>query len=194
MSIRDYETLKAAWGNPIPSHLQLAGSSAEQLRRWSANCRQREDHAMGKKTGDGYWECREQWYQKRSVMLEGEARRLAKETDSPLEPRKPGLSPRYHPYCRPSSPVEKPSPRPTPCSPTGLRVVLPTAYEGTCWNSAPIPGKESSLPDSSPPSNSTRMASPTYRELTSAEDVINLDNLTPPNQTTNGLNLISENY
>lgn len=177
-SIRNYDELVEAWGNPIPKHADVQGQSYQRLQFWSRNCRTKEEMCKERASGDGYWECRQEWYQRRSVHLEALAASRPKEdplsTYNRLERKQwfqrdsaPGLPPekrgavRAMPYPTPLSTVTGP---------------LATSYSGEAWRTSPV-SPDSSEPGNCSPQTRVRASSPGYKALTSEDDVINTDNL-----------------
>lgn len=179
-SIREYASLLAVWGAPIPKKDQLDGQTSAQLRNWMRAVQRREEYCYGQRNGDGYWECRAQWYQMRATSLEACARDLEKEETTPPSPnrlQRQQSQARHGPYFpAPNSRAVRAMPYPTPRSMgTGP---LATCYTGEAWrtspNSPPLsqPGPSSPMPKEKP-------SSPGYKALTELEEVVNLANLLP---------------
>lgn len=96
-----WERLLQKWGEPIPKRALKNGKNSEELESWADNVAKSIPYAMGKASGDGFWECQCYWRRQRETSLRSDAAALRKEA---------GTS-RFKPYPSPiktmPSPVTK---------------------------------------------------------------------------------------
>lgn len=88
------------WGLPVPTRAEMNGKTAEDLRRWAANCKAKVAFFLGRipddpTENDGFWECRVHWMAQRADHLLMAA--YAVETGGPPPPQR---TPAIHPMPR----------------------------------------------------------------------------------------------
>lgn len=66
-----FNRLCSQWGPP-EAHMRMAeirNKTPEDLESWVTNCRQRATYALGRASGDGWWEAKSRWYGERANWL-----------------------------------------------------------------------------------------------------------------------------
>lgn len=95
-----WERLVSAQGEPIPKRTSKNGKNSEELEKWADNCTSKVAYYLGRASGDGFWECKVNWFEVRALSLREDAAVLRKEV-APVRQRDFRTSP-YSVSDRPS--------------------------------------------------------------------------------------------
>lgn len=77
-----WRRLLEKWGEPVPKRALKNGKTSEELESWADNVSKSIPYALGKASGDGFWECQCCWRRQRETSLRSDAAALRKESGS----------------------------------------------------------------------------------------------------------------